>query len=356
MTRARDIANNWAADITAVSAGVGITGGGTSGAVTVTNEMATTIDAKGDIIVGTADNTYIRQAVGTNNQVLMADSAQADGVKWANEATATLTAKGDLLGASAANALVRIPVGTNDQVLTADSATTSGIKWAAATDSTKIPLSTVTTNGDLIYGTGSSTVTRLGIGANGTYLTSNGSVPSWGTISAGGWTLLASQAITSQSTFNFSSIPSGYRDLVVVIENVRLTQNNTAYILMRINGNSTAGNYLYRYLSSGGGNVVSGTSNDFIQVSPNAGTINNGAIHNGFVHISNYANSASRGQIVQFSCGWSRVSESSGIGWFWGFGSSGSASQYTGGAVTSLTFFTPSDSFIAGTFYLYGVK
>lgn len=35
MTKARDNANNWAADITGVTAGTGITGGGTSGAVTV---------------------------------------------------------------------------------------------------------------------------------------------------------------------------------------------------------------------------------------------------------------------------------------------------------------------------------
>ena len=35
MTKARDLANNWAADITGVTAGTGITGGGTSGTVTV---------------------------------------------------------------------------------------------------------------------------------------------------------------------------------------------------------------------------------------------------------------------------------------------------------------------------------
>lgn len=83
MSRARDNANNWAADITAVSAGVGITGGGTSGAVTVTNEMATTIDAKGDLVVGTGADTYTRVPVGSNNQVLTADSATTSGVKWA---------------------------------------------------------------------------------------------------------------------------------------------------------------------------------------------------------------------------------------------------------------------------------
>lgn len=42
-----------------------------------------TIDAKGDLLVGTADNTITRLAVGTNNYVLTADSAEASGVKWA---------------------------------------------------------------------------------------------------------------------------------------------------------------------------------------------------------------------------------------------------------------------------------
>ena len=48
------------------------------------------VDAKGDLLAGTADNTVARLPVGTNGQVLMADSGEAPGVKWADAASGAL--------------------------------------------------------------------------------------------------------------------------------------------------------------------------------------------------------------------------------------------------------------------------
>jgi hypothetical protein len=48
-----------------------------------------------------------------------------------------------------------------------------------------IPKSTVTTAGDLIYGTGSATVSRLGIGTNGQVLTVSSGALAWATPSSG---------------------------------------------------------------------------------------------------------------------------------------------------------------------------
>jgi hypothetical protein len=101
---------------------------------------------KGDLIVRNA-TTDIRLPIGTNNFVLTADSAQAEGLKWG--ALNPMTTKGDIISRSS-SADVRLGVGSDGYVLAADSTQASGLGWRREKDLNSI---NYVTNADAEYGT-----------------------------------------------------------------------------------------------------------------------------------------------------------------------------------------------------------
>jgi len=119
-------------DITEVVAGTGLSGGGSSGSVTLTNTVATEFDAKGDLVVGTGADTFDKLTAGTNETRLVADSGETTGLKYVADTTNyAIAAKGDLLVGTAADTLAALTVGTNGHTLVANSSTSTGLEWQA---------------------------------------------------------------------------------------------------------------------------------------------------------------------------------------------------------------------------------
>lgn len=96
-----------------------------------------------------------------------------------------VTTAGDLIIGTGASTVTRLGIGTNGQALVSNGTTAT---WTVPTDTTKVPLSTVTTNGDLIVGTGAGAVSRLGVGTSSQVLI-GGTTPSWSQVTS---TMIAS--------------------------------------------------------------------------------------------------------------------------------------------------------------------
>jgi len=200
-------------DITGITATSPLTGGGTSGAVTVGIQDATT-SVKG--------------------AVQLSDSTSTTSSVLASTPTATKSAY--------------------------DLANTANTTANAA-----IPKSTVTTAGDVIYATGSSAVTRLGVGSTGQVLTVAAGVPSWATPASGaqGLTLITKQTFSAATSINVNNCFSAtYENYRVVITNTNVTGSAPMTIRLRVSGadNSTS-NYGSSYAESNSGGVANRYSN-----------------------------------------------------------------------------------------------
>ena len=89
----------------------------------------------------------VLEGIGTDETVMIADSGEPEGIRWAQVGDAnvsalspskvtgtalvasTVDAKGDLLAATGADAVGRLPVGADGELLVADSGEASGIGW-----------------------------------------------------------------------------------------------------------------------------------------------------------------------------------------------------------------------------------
>ena len=199
----------------------------------------------------------------------------------------------------------------------------------------------ITTSGDLIQGTGSGTFARLGSGTNGQYLTTNGTTLSWGTVSAGGITQLATGSLSGVETA-LTSISGSYKSIYLLITGATVTA--ATYLGLRIN-NGSAATYNSIAMSTNTGtltNQVGLTQCHITNGVPNLGT--SATTYMQTIKIDNYASATVAKPII-----YSSTTTESNLGVAW--------TPQTA-AVTSLQIRTGNgtSTFTAGTYILYGVN
>jgi hypothetical protein len=228
-------------------------------------------------------------------------------------------------------------------------ATPTAVKSAYDLAAAAIPKSTVTTNGDVIYATGSSAVTRLGIGSAGQVLTVAAGVPSWATAAGGGMTSIASGSL-SGSSLALISIVGTYKNLVLVLRNY--TTGTDFDLNCKINSLVTAGDYSYNLWESAttnGSAAASATYYNSTVFGLNNSLIDNTDGDNSLVlTVNDYADTTANKIMTGFqsykrSTGQKTVLQSFG-------------SVNTTAAVTAITLTPSAGTWTAGTYTLYGVN
>lgn len=110
--------------------------------------------------LGGVDTSFVDLKGGTTGQVLSKASGTDLDFTWVAQddsnaiQNAIVDAKGDLIAATAADTPARLAVGTNGQVLTADSTAATGMKWAAVSGGKVLQVvSATTTTASTVTGT-----------------------------------------------------------------------------------------------------------------------------------------------------------------------------------------------------------
>ena len=156
------------------------------------NTLNFNLDSAGLPKVGSSNVLYVGSSDYTT---LTAATTAASNSAAAKVSLSTVTTAGDLIIGSGSGTVGRLGIGSNGQSLIVSA---GSVAWGVPTDTTKIPLATVTTAGDLILGSGAGAVSRLGLGASGTVLTSNGTTATWVTPTA--YLATSNASVTAAST------------------------------------------------------------------------------------------------------------------------------------------------------------
>jgi hypothetical protein len=137
-------------------------------------------------------------------------------------------------------------------------ATPTAVKSAYDLANGAIPKTLTTTTGDSIYASAANTPARLGIGSTGQVLTVAGGVPSWATPSGSGesYTLISTTRMLSVGgSVTFSSLGS-YNSIYVTIETLATTGSG-ATLYLKCNASSTAADYTQAYIRFTNNNTFS---------------------------------------------------------------------------------------------------
>jgi hypothetical protein len=180
-----------------------------------------------------------------------------NGSAWVAPGTASpLTTKGDVWGYSTTDA--RIPVGTNNQVLTADSTTALGVKWATPAAGSLTLLSTTTLSGTSTTVSGiSQSYTNLYVlienpyfnAGSGIYLRPNGTAAASSV--SGVYNGSIQTPNTEITTFSAFGTTTSNSSLVFTISNYSDTTYTKPITLYGYNSNSTNPLFVFgSYLSS----------------------------------------------------------------------------------------------------------
>jgi len=292
MTKARTLADNFAADINAITASTPLTGGGTSGTVTVSIQDGTT-SQKGAVQLEDSTASTSTTKASTPNSVKSAYDLANGAI-----AKSLVDAKGDLLVGSANDTVSRLTVAsTAGYLLSVDSAESTGLKWAAPA-------------------------------------------------SGGSLTLLSTTTLTGTSN-SITIAPTGYVNLLVLFREVHAASNNGTFF-GRFNAD-TGSNHIYgqwrKYMGGAGDFQVPQNQSSFEFTNQLGTSSAYQSALSGSMDVFRVTDTSK----IAFECRVLNFNDSSQAGWYHTYGNYNASA-----AITNLTLFGSQN--LSGTVYIYGVK